>query len=190
MFSDQEILRAMKQGKLVIDPFDEDNLQPASYDVHLGSVFRTFRTGIVIDPMREQPEITERLEIKSDEFLLLKPGEFILGAVTERIALNSFLSARLEGKSSLARLGLLIHTTSGFVDPGFVGFLTIELSNVNHVPMCLYPGMPIGQLCFMQLDSRAIRAYGVGPLGSKYQDQGPEPQVSRYYKNFKSDKES
>ncbi len=181
---DRTIERLIGEGRIVIDPYDPALLQPSSVDVRVDRFFRVFRNNLYpyIDVKAEQPDLTELVEI-NDEPFILHPGEFVLGSTLERVALPDDLVARLEGKSSLGRLGLLIHSTAGFIDPGFDGHVTLELSNVASLPITIYNGMKIGQLSFMQLVERAANPYGSGALGSKYQGQrGPTP--SRYFKNF------
>jgi dCTP deaminase len=185
ILSDRDIRAEIDAGRIVIDPFVPDAVQPSSVDLHLGNRFRVFRNNrtAVIDPRQEQPELTELVEIAGDEPFVLHPGEFALGATFERVALPNDLVARLEGKSSLGRLGLLIHSTAGFIDPGWDGHVTLELSNVANLPITIYYGMKIGQLSFVQLTEPAATPYGAGKLGSKYQgQQGPTP--SRYWQNF------
>ena len=170
----------------MVDPFDEASLQPSSIDLRVDRYFRVFRNHSerVIDVKVNQEHLTELVEIVEDQPLILHPGEFVLGATFERVALADDLVGRLEGKSSLGRLGLLIHTTAGFVDPGFNGFLTLELSNVANLPITVYPGMKIGQISFLRMTSPADHPYGSSVLGSKYQNQrGPTP--SRYFENFR-----
>jgi dCTP deaminase len=181
VLSDHSIKEALAQGRIVIDPYDESCVQPSSVDVHIASHFRLFRnhTMTVIDVYEDQEELTELVEVPEDEPLILHPGEFVLGSTKERLALGPDLVARLEGKSSLGRLGLLIHSTAGFIDAGFDGHLTLELSNVANLPITLYPGMKIGQISFLQMTTPADRPYGAPGLGSRYQhQQGPTP--SRY----------
>ena len=185
VLSDRTIRRLLEEGRIGIDPYDEELLQPSSVDVRVDNRFRVFRNNrtAVIDPREEQPELTELVEINGDEPFILHPGEFVLGATFERVALPDDLVARLEGKSSLGRLGLLIHSTAGFVDPGWDGHVTLELSNVANLPITIYHAMKIGQLSFVQLTEPAETPYGSSALGSKYQgQQGPTP--SRYWQNF------
>ena len=160
-------------------------MQPSSLDVRVDRLFRVFRNSRYpyIDVKREQEELTELVEVADDEPFILHPGEFVLGSTLEVVRLPDDLVARLEGKSSLGRLGLLIHSTAGFIDPGFDGHVTLELSNVANLPITIYPGMKIGQLSFVQMAEPAETPYGAGALGSKYQGQaGPTP--SAYWKNF------
>lgn len=180
VLSDRDIRAAISSGRIVIDPFDPSCLQPASVDVRLDRQFRVFRSSrhAYIDLAKGVDDITE-LVSASDGPFILHPGEFVLGSTLERIRLADDLVSRVEGKSSLGRLGLLIHSTAGFIDPAWDGHITLELSNVNTIPITLYPRMRIGQLSFFQLSSAAERPYGSPELGSSYQGQsGPTP--SRY----------
>ena len=184
VLSDRTIARLIGDGRIAIDPYDESLLQPSSLDVRVDRYFRVFRNWSYpyIDVKAEQEDLTELVEI-DDEPFILHPGEFVLGSTLERVRLADDLVARLEGKSSLGRLGLLIHSTAGFIDPGWDGHVTLELSNVANLPITIYRGMKIGQLSFMELSEPAAAPYGAGAIGSKYQGQkGPTP--SRYYKNF------
>ena len=187
ILSDRSIREELKNGRIVIDPLDEACIQPSSVDLHVDRYFRVFRNHTMgyIDVKQDQEELTELVEVKEDDVFILHPGEFVLGSTSERVALPDDLVARLEGKSSLGRLGLLIHSTAGFVDAGWDGHLTLELSNVANLPITLYPGMKIGQISFMQMTEPAASPYGTSSLGSKYQGQrGPTP--SRYWQNFTS----
>ena len=186
ILSDRTIREQLQAGRIVIDPLDADNIQPSSVDLRLDRYFRVFRnhTMRVIDVKEDQEELTELVEISDDDGFILHPGEFVLGSTAERVALPDDLVARLEGKSSLGRLGLLIHSTAGFVDAGWDGYLTLELSNVANLPITLYPGMKIGQISFLRMTTPADQPYGTAGLGSKYQSQrGPTP--SRYFENFR-----
>jgi dCTP deaminase len=168
-----------------MDPYDPAMVQPSSIDVRIDRYFRVFHNSRYthIDVAREMDELTELIEPKGDEPFLLHPGEFVLGSTLEGVTLPDDIAARLEGKSSLGRLGLLTHSTAGFIDPGFTGHVTLELSNVANLPITLYPGMKIGQICFFRLSSPAEKPYGHGASGSRYQGQrGPTP--SRSYKDF------
>jgi dCTP deaminase len=188
VLSDGAIRRLVADGRIGIDPYDESLLQPSSLDVRVDRLFRVFRNSRYpyIDVKAEQDELTELVEVADDEAFILHPGEFVLGSTLERVSLPDDLVARLEGKSSLGRLGLLIHSTAGFIDPGWDGHVTLELSNVANLPITIYAGMKSGQLSFVQLSEPAERPYGAGGLGSKYQGQrGPTP--SRYWKNFTAD---
>ena len=188
VLSDRTIRRLLGEGRIGIDPYAEELLQPSSVDVRVDKLFRVFRNSRYpfIDVKQEMEELTELVEIDPEEAFILHPGEFVLGSTLERITLPDDLVARLEGKSSLGRLGLLIHSTAGFIDPGWDGHVTLELSNVANLPITIYYGMKIGQLSFVQLSEPAEHPYGTGSLGSKYQGQaGPTP--SRYWKNFASE---
>ncbi len=185
ILSDRDIRAEIEAGRIVIDPFVPEAVQPSSVDLHVGNRFRVFRNNrtAVIDPREEQPELTELVEIVGDEPFILHPGEFVLGATLERVALPDDLVARLEGKSSLGRLGLLIHSTAGYVDPGWEGTLTLELSNVANLPIKLYDGMKIGQISFQRLSSAVDVGYGDARIGSKYRGQ-TDPTASRYHADF------
>ena len=181
VLSDRDIRAAIDARRIVIDPFDPKYLQPASVDIHLDAQFRIFRSThhAYIDLRKGVDDITELVTVAEGDRFILHPGEFALGSTLERVRLGNDIVSRVEGKSSLGRLGLLIHSTAGFVDPGWDGHLTLELSNVNTIPITLYPRMRIGQLSFFQLSSPAERPYGTPELGSSYQGQsGPTP--SRY----------
>jgi dCTP deaminase len=185
VLSDVTIARALSEGRIEIDPYDDSLLQPSSVDVRVDRLFRVFHNNRYpyIDVKQEQEELTELVRVEGDTPFVLHPGEFVLGSTLERIRLPDDLVARLEGKSSLGRLGLLIHSTAGFIDPGWDGHVTLELSNVATLPITIYPGMKIGQISFMQMTEPAAAPYGSSSLGSKYKGQeGPTP--SRYYKNF------
>jgi dCTP deaminase len=188
VLSDRTIGRLIDDGRIEIDPYDAALLQPSSLDVRVDRYFRVFRNNRYphIDVKREQEDLTEQVEIDDEQPFILHPGEFVLGSTLERIRLPDDLVARLEGKSSLGRLGLLIHSTAGFIDPGFDGHVTLELSNVANLPITIYHAMKIGQLSFMQLSEPTSTPYGSDSLGSKYQGQrGPTP--SRYWQNFASE---
>jgi len=187
VLSDVTIERLIGEGRIEIDPYDPALLQPSSVDVRVDRYFRVFRNSRYpfIDVKAQQEDLTELVEV-DDEAFILHPGEFVLGSTLERVTLPDDLVARLEGKSSLGRLGLLIHSTAGFIDPGWDGHVTLELSNVANLPITIYPGMKIGQLSFVQLSEAAERPYGSEGIGSKYQGQrGPTP--SRYWQNFDAD---
>jgi dCTP deaminase len=184
VLSDRTIRRLLDEGRIGIAPFDEELVQPSSVDVRVDRFFRVFHNARYpfIDVKQPMDDLTELVEIDSEPFIL-HPGEFVLGSTLERIRLPDDLVARLEGKSSLGRLGLLIHSTAGFIDPGWDGHVTLELSNVANLPITIYYAMPIGQLSFVQLSEPAEAPYGTAALGSKYQGQaGPTP--SRYWRNF------
>jgi dCTP deaminase len=185
VLSDRSIKEALEQGRIIIEPLSDDCIQPSSVDLHIDQLFRVFRNHSqrVIDVREAQEDLTELIDVGADEPMILHPGEFLLGSTIERVALPNDLVARLEGKSSLGRLGLLIHSTAGFVDAGWDGHLTLELSNVANLPITLYPGMKIGQISFFEMTTPADRPYGAAGLGSKYRGQrGPTP--SRYSENF------
>jgi dCTP deaminase len=186
ILSDRTIREQLEAGRIIIDPLGEQCIQPSSVDLHVDRFFRVFRNHTMgyIDVKQDLEELTELVEIGEDDVFILHPGEFVLGSTSERVALPDDLVARLEGKSSLGRLGLLIHSTAGFVDAGWDGHLTLELSNVANLPITLYPGMKIGQISFLQMTTAADQPYGTGALGSKYKGQrGPTP--SRYFENFR-----
>ena len=184
VLSDRTIERLLAEGRIEIDPYDPGLLQPSSVDVRVDRYFRVFRNSRYpfIDVKQEQEDLTELVKVDGDPFIL-HPGEFVLGSTLERIKLPDDVVARLDGKSSLGRVGLLIHSTAGFIDPGWDGNVTLELSNVANLPITIYPEMKIGQLSFVQMSEPAETPYGSGGLGSKYQGQrGPTP--SRYWQNF------
>ena len=185
VLSDRTIRRQLEEGRIGIDPYDEALLQPSSVDVRVDRYFRVFRNSRYpfIDVKQEQEELTELVEIDDETPFILHPGEFVLGSTLESVRLPDDLVARLEGKSSLGRLGLLIHSTAGYVDPGWKGNLTLELSNVANLPITIYHRMPIGQISFMRMDQAVERPYGSDETGSKYQGQD-EPTPSRFYLNF------
>ena len=181
LLSDRDIHTALDQGRIRLTPLERALVQPASIDIRLDRYFRLFDNHrySVIDPAAHQPELTHQVRSSQDEPFVLHPGEFVLGATYERVELADDIAARLEGKSSLGRLGLLTHSTAGFIDPGFDGHVTLELSNTATMPILLYPGMRIGQLCFFSLSSPAQRPYGSSAAGSHYQGQrGPTPSRS------------
>ena len=185
ILSDRDIRQAIEAGRIVIDPLADTAIQPSSVDLRVASSFRVFANhrAPYID-VRAAQDLTEVAEVGDDEPFILHPGEFVLGSTFERVTLPDDLVARIEGKSSLGRLGLLVHATAGFVDAGFAGYLTLELSNVANLPIAIYPQMKIGQLAFFQLTSPAERPYGSRELGSKYQGQ-EGPTASRYFENFR-----
>jgi len=185
VLSDRSIRRLVADGRIGIDPFDDSLVQPSSVDVRVDRYFRVFRNSRYpfIDVKKPMEDLTELVEIEGDEPFILHPGEFVLGSTLERVTLPDDLVARLEGKSSLGRLGLLIHSTAGFIDPGWDGHVTLELSNVANLPITIYYGMKIGQLSFVEMTEAAESPYGSSKLGSKYRGQtGPTP--SRYWQNF------
>ena len=181
LLSDRDLRSEIDSGRVRIDPFDPGLVQPSSIDVRLGRWFRVFDNHRYphIDPAVEQPDLTRLVETEPDEAFVLHPGEFVLASTYEVVTLPDDIASRLEGKSSLGRLGLLTHSTAGFIDPGFSGHVTLELSNVATLPIKLYPGMKIGQLCMFRLTSPAERPYGSAEYGSRYQGQrGPTPSRS------------
>ena len=181
LLSDRDIRAEIESGRVRLDPWDPDMVQPSSVDVRLDKFFRLFDNHKyqVIDPSLDQADLTRLVEVDPAEGFVLHPGEFVLGSTLETVALPDDLAARVEGKSSLGRLGLLTHATAGFVDPGFNGHVTLELSNVANLPIKLYPGMKIGQICVLQLTSPSEHPYGSSLYGSRYQDQrGPTPSRS------------
>jgi len=185
ILSDRTLRECLAAGRIVIDPLDEACIQPSSIDVKLDRYFRVFRnhTAGVIDVKQDMRDLTEPVDIPEDGVFMLHPGEFVLGSTVERLTVPDDLVARIEGKSSLGRLGLLIHSTAGFIDAGFDGHVTLELANVANLPITLYPRMKIGQISFLQMTTPAERPYGKGAAGSKYQGQRG-PTASRYFENF------
>ena len=185
LLSDRDIRAQIDSGRVRLDPWDPTMVQPSSVDVRLDRYFRLFDNHKypVIDPSQDQPELTRLVEVEGEEPFVLHPGEFVLGSTYEEITLPDDVAARVEGKSSLGRLGLLTHATAGFVDPGFTDHVTLELSNVATLPIVLHPGMKIGQLCFFQLSSPAEHPYGSSAKGSHYQGQRG-PTASRSFQNF------
>ena len=189
LLSDRDIRAEITAGRVKVEPFTEAMVQPSSVDVRLDRFFRVFENHkySVIDPSIEQPELTREVAVTADEFFILHPGEFVLASTYEVITLPDDIAGRLEGKSSLGRLGLLTHSTAGFIDPGFSGHITLELSNVANLPVKLFPGMKIGQLCLIKLSSPAEHPYGSADYGSRYQGQrGPTP--SKSWLNFHKSK--
>jgi dCTP deaminase len=185
LLSDRDILAEIDAGRIRVEPYDEAMIQPSSIDFRLDRYFRVFENHRYphIDPAADQSDLTRVVEPEGDEPFILHPGEFVLGSTHEVVTLPDDVAARVEGKSSLGRLGLLTHATAGFVDPGFSGHVTLELANVATMPIKLYPGMKIGQLCFYTLSSTAEHPYGSEKYGSRYQGQrGPTP--SRSFANF------
>ena len=185
LLSDRDIRAELDSGRVGLDPLDPAMVQPASVDVRLDRFFRLFDNHRYahIDPRQEQDELTRLVEVDPDEAFILHPGEFVLGATYEKVTLPDDVAARLEGKSSLGRLGLLTHSTAGFIDPGFSGHVTLELSNVATLPITLWPGMKIGQLCFFRLSSAAQSPYGTGANQNRYQGQRG-PTASRAHRDF------
>jgi dCTP deaminase len=185
LLSDRDIRAELDAKRVALEPFDASMVQPSSIDVRLDRYFRTFENHRYphIDPAEDQPDLTRLVEPVGEEPFILHPGEFVLGSTYEVVTLPDDVAARLEGKSSLGRLGLLTHSTAGFIDPGFSGHVTLELANVANLPIKLWPGMKIGQLCFFRLSSPAEHPYGSEKYGSRYQGQrGPTP--SRSSQNF------
>ena len=185
VLSDRTIRSEIAAGRIVIDPHDASLIQPSSIDVRVDRRFRVFNNSRYpyIDVRQPMEDLTSLVEVEGGKPFILHPGEFVLGQTLEQVTLPDDLVARLEGKSSLGRLGLLIHSTAGFVDSGFSGNLTLELSNVANLPITIYEGMPIGQISFMRMDGPVENPYGSGTTNSKYQGQA-EPTPSRFYKNF------
>ncbi|WP_055694111.1 dCTP deaminase [Streptomyces prasinopilosus] len=185
LLSDRDINEAIAGGRLGVSPYDEAMLQPASIDVRLDDQFRVFENHrcAYIDPALEQPDLTRLVRPAAGEAFVLHPGEFVLASTFEEVRLADDLAARLEGKSSLGRLGLVTHSTAGFIDPGFQGHVTLELSNSATLPLLLWPGMKIGQLCVIQMSSEAEHPYGSAVRGSRYQGQRG-PTASRSWQGF------
>jgi dCTP deaminase len=185
LLSDRDILAEIQAQRIRVEPYDEAMIQPSSIDIRLDRYFRVFENHKYphIDPAADQSDLTREVEPEGEDPFILHPGEFVLGSTYEVCTLPDDIAARVEGKSSLGRLGLLTHATAGFVDPGFSGHVTLELANVATLPIKLYPGMKIGQLCFFKLSSPASSPYGSAKYGSRYQGQrGPTP--SKSYANF------
>jgi dCTP deaminase len=189
LLSDRDIRAEIAAGRVGCEPFTESMIQPSSVDVRLDKFFRVFENHrySVIDPSIEQPDLTREVVTEGDEPFILHPGEFVLASTYEVITLPNDIAGRLEGKSSLGRLGLLTHSTAGFIDPGFSGHITLELSNVANLPVKLFPGMKIGQLCLIKLSSPAEHPYGSEKYGSRYQGQRG-PTASRSFLNFHKSK--
>ena len=185
ILSDIDIRKEIESGRIVIDPFDPASIQPSSVDLHVDNRFRVFANSRYpyIDVKKEMPGLTEVVEVAEPDPFILHPGEFVLGSTLERVAIPDDMVARLEGKSSLGRLGLLIHSTAGYVDPGWDGYLTLELSNVANLPITIYSGMKIGQISFFRLTTPAERPYGSTETRSKYQGQRG-PTASRFFEEF------
>ena len=185
LMSDRDIRASIESGAIGLEPLDMGLLQPSSFDVRLDRFFRLFDNHkyAYIDPAEDQSDLTRFVEVKADEAFILHPGEFVLGSTYEFVTLPDNIAARLEGKSSLGRLGLLTHSTAGFVDPGFNGHVTLELANVSNLPIKLWPGMKVGQLCFFQLSSPSETPYGSEKYLNRYQGQRG-PTASRSFMNF------
>ena len=185
LMSDRDIRAEIEAGRIGLEPLEIGLLQPSSFDVRLDRFFRLFDNHkyAYIDPAEEMSDLTRLVEVEPDEAFILHPGEFVLGSTYEFVTLPDNIAARLEGKSSLGRLGLLTHSTAGFVDPGFNGHVTLELANVSNLPIKLWPGMKVGQLCFFQLSSPSETPYGSAKYNSRYQGQRG-PTASRSFYNF------
>ena len=185
LLSDRDIKAEIDAGRVKVEPFDGTMIQPSSVDVRLDRFFRVFENHkySVIDPSIEQSDLTREVAVEANEEFILHPGEFVLASTYEVITLPDDIAGRLEGKSSLGRLGLLTHSTAGFIDPGFSGHITLELSNVANLPVKLFPGMKIGQLCLIKLSSPAENPYGSALYGSRYQGQRG-PTASKSWLNF------
>jgi dCTP deaminase len=185
LMSDRDIRASIEAGEIGLEPLDMSLLQPSSFDVRIDRFFRLFDNHkyAFIDPAEQQDDLTRFIEVAPDEPFILHPGEFVLGSTYEFVKLPDNVAARLEGKSSLGRLGLVTHSTAGFVDPGFNGHVTLELSNMATLPIKLWPGMKIGQLCFFQLSSPSETPYGSDKYLNRYQGQRG-PTASRSYMNF------
>ena len=185
LLSDRDIKAEISAGRVKVEPFDGAMIQPSSVDVRLDRFFRVFENHkySVIDPSIEQPDLTREVAVEANEEFILHPGEFVLASTYEIITLPDDIAGRLEGKSSLGRLGLLTHSTAGFIDPGFSGHITLELSNVANLPVKLFPGMKMGQLCLIKLSSPAENPYGSALYGSRYQGQRG-PTASKSWLNF------
>jgi dCTP deaminase len=186
ILSDRSIKEEIAKGTIAVEPYHPECVQPSSIDVHLGNTFLVFNRvqHAVINVREKQNDLMQEVIVNEDEPFILHPGEFVLGSTIEKVTMPTHIAGRIEGKSSLGRLGLLIHSTAGFIDAGFSGKLTLELSNVSPLPITLYPNMKIGQISFMQMSTEVDNPYGSSTLGSKYQGQ-EQPQASRFYENFK-----
>jgi dCTP deaminase len=187
LLSDRDLVAEIKSGQLNLDPFEPSLVQPSSIDVRLDRLFRVFNNHLYthIDPAQQQDDLTSLVEVPAGESFVLHPGEFALASTLETVTLGHQLAARLEGKSSLGRLGLLVHSTAGFIDPGFSGHVTLELSNVASLPIRLWPGMKIGHICVLRLSSPAEHPYGSAVYGSRYQGQRG-PTASRSWQNWQT----
>jgi dCTP deaminase len=187
LLSDRDLVSEIKAGQLTLDPFEPSLVQPSSIDVRLDRLFRVFNNHLYthIDPSQQQDDLTSLVEVSDGESFVLHPGEFALASTLETVTLGHQLAARLEGKSSLGRLGLLVHSTAGFIDPGFSGHVTLELSNVASLPIRLWPGMKIGHICVLRLSSPAEHPYGSAVYGSRYQGQRG-PTASRSWQNWQT----
>ncbi len=187
LLSDRDLIAEIKSGQLALEPFEPGLVQPSSVDVRLDRLFRVFNNHLYthIDPAQQQDDLTSLVEVPEGESFVLHPGEFALASTLEVVTLGHQLAARLEGKSSLGRLGLLVHSTAGFIDPGFSGHVTLELSNVASLPIRLWPGMKIGHICVLRLSSPAEHPYGSAVYGSRYQGQRG-PTASRSWVNWQT----
>ena len=185
ILSDRSLLEEIKKGHLVVKPFDESCLQPASIDLRLANEFRVFKhiNHALIDTKVPFSEYTELVKVNDGEKFVLHPNEFVLGSTLEWVKVPADLVGRIEGKSSLGRLGVIVHATAGYVDPGFEGNLTLEINNVGKIPVALYPGMKIAQFSVMTMTTAADKPYGSAKLNSKYQGQAG-PTESQIHKNF------
>jgi dCTP deaminase len=185
LLSDRDLVSEIKSGQLGLDPFEPSLVQPSSIDVRLDRLFRVFNNHLYthIDPAERQDDLTALVDVPDGQAFILHPGEFVLASTLETVTLGRQLAARLEGKSSLGRLGLLVHSTAGFIDPGFSGHVTLELSNVASLPIRLWPGMKIGHICVLRLSSPAEHPYGSEVYGSRYQHQRG-PTASRSWQNW------
>jgi len=185
LLSDRDLVSEIKSGQLGLDPFEPSLVQPSSVDVRLDRLFRVFNNHLYthIDPAERQDDLTALVDVPEGQAFILHPGEFVLASTLETVTLGQQLAARLEGKSSLGRLGLLVHSTAGFIDPGFSGHVTLELSNVASLPIRLWPGMKIGHICVLRLSSPAEHPYGSAVYGSRYQHQRG-PTASRSWQNW------
>lgn len=190
ILSDRSIREEIRKGTISIEPFHPDCVQPSSIDIHLSSKFLVFNKmrHSVIDVKEKQDGLMNTVEVKDDEPFILHPGEFVLGSTVEKVRMPNNIAGRIEGKSSLGRLGLLIHSTAGYIDPGWNGNLTLELSNVSPLPIKLYAKMKIGQISFMMMTTEVDNPYGSGKLNSKYQGQ-EGPNESKFYQNFQNQKD-
>ena len=189
LMSDRDIRAEIEAGRIGLDPLEMSLLQPSSMDVRLDRFFRLFDNHkyAYIDPAEDQTDLTRLIEVNSDEAFVLHPGEFVLGSTYEFVTLPDNIAARLEGKSSLGRLGLLTHSTAGFVDPGFKGHVTLELANVSSLPIKLWPGMKVGQLCFFMLSSPSETPYGSAKYNSRYQGQRGPPASRSFINCYRTD---
>ena len=184
ILSDIDIKKEIKSGRLRITPFDKNSIQPASLDVKMGSEFRIFKNTqkAFLDVKEPADDYMEFIKIPNGKPLIVHPGEFLLGTTIEKIKLPNDLVGQLNGRSSLGRIGIIVHATAGFIDPGFEGYITLEMTNLANIPIMLYPGMRIGQIAFTRMSSAAEKPYGPS-RGSKYSGQ-VGPTISRIWKDF------